>query len=104
MAASVVADIHICSRTVANSLETFGADGQTRTADRRFTKPLLYRLSYVGAYFLLILPRSEAVRGGSRSFRFPMKCGASSSRARSGCLSHSRPYQRHEGRGSRARY
>ena len=25
-----------------------GADGQTRTADRRFTKPLLYQLSYVG--------------------------------------------------------
>src|SRR5205823_6678372 len=25
-----------------------GADGQTRTADRWFTKPLLYRLSYVG--------------------------------------------------------
>src|SRR6266850_2607644 len=25
-----------------------GADGQTRTADRRFTKPLLYQLSYIG--------------------------------------------------------
>ena len=32
-----------------------GADGQTRTADRRFTKPLLYRLSYVGADFLMIV-------------------------------------------------
>ena len=30
------------------SLGDYGADGQTRTADRRFTKPLLYRLSYVG--------------------------------------------------------
>ena len=28
--------------------EENGADGQTRTADRRFTKPLLYQLSYVG--------------------------------------------------------
>jgi hypothetical protein len=26
-----------------------GADGGTRTRNRRFTKPLLYQLSYVGA-------------------------------------------------------
>ena len=27
-----------------------GADGRTRTDDRRFTKPLLYQLSYIGKY------------------------------------------------------
>ena len=43
-----------------------GADGQTRTADRRFTKPLLYRLSYVGADFLLILACSEYQGDGPR--------------------------------------
>jgi hypothetical protein len=28
---------------------TIGANGRTRTADRLFTKQLLYRLSYIGA-------------------------------------------------------
>src|SRR5438046_670975 len=45
------------------------ADGQTRTADRRFTKPLLYRLSYVGADFLVILARREPMRECSPNSR-----------------------------------
>ncbi len=45
----------------------FGADGQTRTADRRFTKPLLYQLSYVGADFLVILACSEPERDGPQN-------------------------------------
>jgi hypothetical protein len=46
-----------------------GADGQTRTADRRFTKPLLYRLSYVGADFPMILALRERVRECSENSR-----------------------------------
>ena len=53
----------------ALSLGNFGADGQTRTADRRFTKPLLYRLSYVGADSLMILARPELERESSRDSR-----------------------------------
>ena len=30
-------------------MDSAGADGGTRTRNRRFTKPLLYQLSYVGA-------------------------------------------------------
>ncbi len=30
-----------------------GADGQDRTDDLRFTKPLLYQLSYIGIYWFL---------------------------------------------------
>src|SRR6266568_6514829 len=36
---------------------------------RKFTKPLLYRLSYVGADFLVILARSEAASGGTPNLR-----------------------------------
>src|SRR2546427_10204193 len=35
----------------------------------KFTKPLLYRLSYVGACFLIILPVSEGVSGGRENSR-----------------------------------
>src|SRR2546427_2030238 len=35
----------------------------------KFTKPLLYRLSYVGACFLIILPLSEGVSGGRENSR-----------------------------------
>ena len=38
---------------------------------RKFTKPLLYRLSYVGAYFLMILALRERVRECSPNSRFP---------------------------------
>src|SRR3989442_466439 len=42
-----------------------------RRPDRnwKFTKPLLYRLSYVGACFLIILPLSEGVSGGRKNSR-----------------------------------
>src|SRR5207245_11506977 len=46
-----------------------GADGQTRTADRRFTKPLLYRLSYVGVGFGMILARPERRSEGCENSR-----------------------------------
>ena len=35
--------------TRGRSLFGYGADDGTRTRNRRFTKPLLYQLSYVGA-------------------------------------------------------
>ena len=34
--------------TVEHSISWLGADDGTRTRNRRFTKPLLYQLSYVG--------------------------------------------------------
>jgi hypothetical protein len=46
---------------MVDSLEAYGmrtwnkADGQTRTDDLRFTKPLLYRLSYVGVLSATLL-------------------------------------------------
>src|SRR6266498_1718379 len=53
-------------RTRNPSIFSRGADGQTRTADRRFTKPLLYRLSYVGAGFAPhSLTSAERERGRS---------------------------------------
>ena len=45
-----------------------GADDGTRTRNRRFTKPLLYQLSYVGTH-LLNLPMGSARPPGSRLVR-----------------------------------
>ena len=36
-----------------SKLQSFGADEGTRTLDLRFTKPLLFRLSYIGASFIV---------------------------------------------------
>ena len=41
-----------------------GADGRTRTGDLRFTKPLLYQLSYVG--MSRRVPRPTTIRGAGR--------------------------------------
>jgi hypothetical protein len=57
-------------------LEGIGADGQTRTADRRFTKPLLYQLSYVGADFLMILACSEHERDDPQNRCSPREAAA----------------------------
>ena len=40
---------------VAQSFKNCGANGGTRTHDLRFTKPLLYQLSYVSSPFSIIL-------------------------------------------------
>ena len=44
----------------SNLLRKFGAHEWTRTTDLRFTKPLLYRLSYMGFGFEEIIPDFEA--------------------------------------------
>ena len=50
----------------ARGLRENGADDGTRTRNRRFTKPLLYQLSYVGAHGK---PRPAGTPGDDRSAR-----------------------------------
>src|SRR5438477_12292692 len=50
-----------------------GADGQTRTADRRLTKPLLYRLSYVGEEPRPREPQLTRARRRSRRWAKPIR-------------------------------
>jgi hypothetical protein len=42
--------------------ETSGANGRTRTADRLFTKQLLYQLSYIGTTGFIVAERAGAVK------------------------------------------
>ncbi len=47
-----------------------GADDRNRTGDLRFTKALLYQLSYIGTHFLLPTNVTGSSNGGDERLAF----------------------------------
>ena len=62
-------------------IQKTGADGQDRTDDLRFTKPLLYQLSYIGQireqhYATFLSPRKQIDADGDKVAAIPKtRCG-----------------------------